>query len=197
MSTITTSRRRLVLAALPLALLLAACGAEATSTSDLIADDPTLDEGDIGGHDETVEPAGAAAGMCPAGTTDCVDADLGEAGDPIVAEDIHQVDALPADIRMVEMAPGAAEEPWRMFIQEAVVDGTRVDLVFSGGEAPCFFVDSVEVIESDTEVIVDLLAGGAGTDDCAGQATSIQGVTVELDAPLGDRALLDGSRTVR
>ena len=178
MSTLLRSRR-VALATAPLLLLLAACG----------ADDPA----------PVAAPAadGAAAGMCPVGTTDCVDADLGEAGDAIVAEDIHQVDALPADIAMVETAPSSAEEPWRMFIQEAVVDGTRVDLVFSGGEAPCFFVDHVEVTESDTEVIVDLLAGGAGSDDCAGQATSIQGVTVELDAPLGDRALLDGSRTVR
>ena len=185
MSTIPHPRRRLALAALPLVLLLAACGSGGTSTTE-----------DVDGV--TAEPAaGGAAGMCPVGVTDCVDADLGEAGDPIIAEDIHQVDALPADIAMVEMAPGSADEPWSLFIQEAVVDGTRVDLVFSGGEAPCFFVDHVEVLESDTEVIVDLLVGGAGTEDCAGQATSLQGVTVQLEAPLGDRALLDGSRTVR
>ena len=41
--------------------------------------------------------------MCPVGTPDCVDADLGDGGDPIIAPDIHVVDALPADIRMVEM----------------------------------------------------------------------------------------------
>ena len=193
MSTTPRSRRRLALAAIPLLLALAGCADDAPATDDAldhVTADPAAADGDA--------PApGGAAGMCPVGVTDCVDADLGETGDPIVAEDIHQVDALPADIRMVEMAPGSADEPWRMFIQEAVVDGTRVDLVFSGGEAPCFFVDHVEVTETDTEVIVDLLAGGAGTDDCAGQATSIQGVTVELDAPLGDRPLLDGSRTVR
>lgn len=64
---------------------------------------------------------------------------------------------------MVAMAPGSATEPGRPFIPEAVVDGTRLDL----------------------------LAG------CDTQAVSTQGVTVELDAPLGDRALLDGSCPVR
>ena len=90
MSTLLRSRRRLVLAGLPLALLLAACG----------ADDPA----------PVAAPAadGAAAGMCPVGTTDCVDADLGDAGEAIIAPDIHVVDALPADIRMVEMDGGSA-----------------------------------------------------------------------------------------
>ena len=190
MSTILRSRGRLALAAFPLLLALAGCADDAPST----AVDPPRPA-----TDQTVEPAaaGGAAGVCPVGVTDCVDADLGEAGDPIVAEDIHRVDALPADIRMVETAPGSAGEPWRTFIQEAVVDGARVDLVVSGGEAPCFVVDSVEVTETDTEVIIDLLVGGAGTEDCADQPRSLQGVTVELDAPLGDRALLDGSRTLR
>lgn len=193
MSTTLRSRRRLALAAVPLLLALAGCADDAPTT-DEARDELTAEPAAVDGE---ALPAEGAAGMCPVGVTDCVDADLGAAGDPIVAEDIHHVDALPADIRMVEMAPGAADEPWRTFIQEAVVDGSRVDLVFSGGEAPCFFVDHVEVTETATEVVVDLLAGGAGTDDCADQPTSIQGITVQLDAPLGDRALLDGSRTVR
>lgn len=69
-----TSRRRLALAATSLVLLLGAC-ADEPSISDQISDDPTIDEGDIGGHDTTGD--GAAGGTCPVGTPDCVDADLG------------------------------------------------------------------------------------------------------------------------
>ncbi len=106
------------------------------------------------------------------------------------------VDALPADIRMVEM-DGTGPDAFPLFIQEAVVDGTRLDLIFSGGETPCFWVHHVETTETDTEVVVDLQAGGdPEADGCDSQAISIQGVTVELDAPLGDRALLDASRVV-
>ena len=84
-----------------------------------------------------------------------------------------------------------------MFIQEAVVDGTRLDLIFSGGEAPCFWVHHVETTETDTEVVIDLRAGGdPEAEGCDGHAISTQGVTVELQAPLGERALLDASRVV-
>lgn len=187
--TILPPRRALLALAVP-ALLLAGCGVEVRATVGSGA--PT--------DGEAVD--GDSLGMCAPGVTDCVDVvidpdgDVG--GDAIVAEDIFLSDALPPDVRFVEMSSDPSTESWPIFLQQAVVREDRLDVAFSGGEAPCFVVDHVETDESDA-VIVSVFVRSAARDqtDCSGQHISTQAVTVQLTAPLGDRPLLDGSRTVR
>lgn len=189
-NTTTPAVRALVALALP-AVLLAGCGVDVRAT--VGTPTPSATEG----------VDGDALGMCAPGVPDCVDVVVdpdGEVdGDAIVAEDVFISDILPPDARFVGMSHDPAAEAWPVFLQQAVVRDGRVDLLFSGGEAPCFVVDHVETDESDEAVIVSVFVRSAAEDqfDCADQEVSTQGVTVELQAPLGERPLLDGSRTVR
>ena len=118
-------------------------------------------------------------------------------GDAMVPEEITIVDAVPADVRGVEMAPGSVDETWAVFLQTAFVDGRDVTVTFSGGEAPCFVVDHVETDENADRVIVSVHVGVPDPDaDCSSQEISTQSVSLQLQEPLGDRPLKDGSRTV-
>lgn len=188
--TIRSVPRALLCLVVP-ALLLAGCGVEVRATLGTEA----------ATHDVTVD--GDAMGMCAPGVTDCVDVVVdphGEVGgDAIVAEDIFLSEALPPDARFVDMAADPAAESWPIFLQQAVVHEDRIDVAFSGGQAPCFVVDHVETDESEAVVVVSVFVRSAAPvqTDCAGQEVSTQAVTVHLEAALGDRPLLDGSRTVR
>ncbi len=193
----STSARVLVALAVP-TLLLTGCGVDVGAT--VGTDDATATET----SDEAM--AGDTLGMCAPGVPDCVDMVVRTDGDepavgddPIVGEDIVVTDALPPDTRPAELAHDPAGESWPIFLQQAVVRDASVDVVFSGGTAPCFVVDRVETDESESGVIVTVFVrteGDAST-DCSAQEVTTQVVTVDLAAPLGDRALLDGSRTVQ
>lgn len=191
-------------------ILLAACGSSA-STPDA-SDDGTGANGTClaGSTDCADDPSGGAPpsmGMCAPGVTDCVDTvveqDAGEesgdaSGDRLMSADITIVEAfVDPDTRSVEMAPGSVAEPFAIFLQEAVVDGLHVNVSFSGGETPCFVVDHVEVDERDDEVVVRVMVGQPDPDaqDCDQQQISMQSVGFDLTAELGDRPLVDGSRT--
>lgn len=141
-----------------------------------------------------VVPGDGEAARC---LPDAVDCDDTPAGDAMVPEEISITTALPSGTTAAEMAPGSVADAWPVFLQEAVVDGADLTVSFSGGEAPCFVVDHVEVDETPERVIVSVLVGVPDPSaDCSQQETSIQSVSVQLDEPLGDRPLKDGSRTV-
>jgi hypothetical protein len=99
------------------ALLLTACGA-AGDGDDLQAlpDEPAVSDGAGGG---------GAAGTCPEGTEDCVDADLGGDGAP--------PDELPGDLD-VDAARAEAQELLGMTEEEALARGDDVRLGRRGDE---------------------------------------------------------------
>lgn len=179
-----------------LALLLTACGGSAADV--------------VGGGEVTAAPVEAPAedgdgeaARCLPDAVDCDDTPGSDepgpaaADDAMVPEEITLVDAVPADTRAVEMAPGSVAEAWPVFLQSAVVDGRNVTVTFSGGETPCFVVDRVETDENAERVIVSVLVGVPDpAADCSAQAISTQSVSLQLQEPLGDRPLEDGSRTV-
>jgi hypothetical protein len=181
----TTAFRPLAGLAAALALTLAACGGTTPAASD--------------GASPQAPPA---AGMCAPGVTDCVDTVVDGEGDAggderIMAPDIPVVAGFDeGDPEIVTPEPGRAFEAAPVLLESAVVDGDRVVVAFWGGVDPCFVTDTLEVVESDTEVVVTLTAGPAGdpaTISCIAIA-QLYGVQIQLDAPLGDRLLLDGSR---
>lgn len=178
----TTALRPLAGLAAALTLTLAACGGTDVASDGAGGDAPP------------------AAGMCAPGVTDCVDTVVdGEdrSGDERMAPDIPVVADFDAgDPEIVTPEPGRAFEAAPVLLESAVVDADRVVVSFWGGVDPCFVADTLEVVESDTEVVVTLTAGPAGdpaTISCIAMA-QLYGVQIQLDAPLGDRLLLDGSR---
>ncbi len=180
------------------ALFLTGCGVDVQATLGTDVPSATETTGD--------DVGGGALGMCAPGVTDCVDVVVSTDGDespvgddPIVSEDIVVTDVLPPDARPAELTHDPAGEAWPIFLQQAVVSDASIDVAFSGGTAPCFVVDRVETDESEVAVIVTVFVRTAAdaTTDCSTQEVATQVVTVDLEAPLGDRPLLDGSRTVQ
>ncbi len=177
-----TSSRLVIAASATIALALAGCGADAPSTSEPLGDP----------FEFPAEPDIAAA--CAPDVPDCSDTVDGGGGDRLMSADITLLGSVPEGTRVVEMAPGASANADPLFVSAAVVgDGNLVTLLFTGGEAPCFFIDHVEIVEVDDAVTVTVLAGGELDGICDGQSSE-QGVAVELAAPLGTRGLVDGSR---
>ena len=77
---------------------------------------------------------------------------------------------------------------------ELVADD-KLEVAFYNGVTECYGVDRVEVLETDDEVTISVFTGGLpleGDVACIDLA-QLQAVAVTLDAPLGDRPLIDGS----
>lgn len=173
--------------ALGVVALLAACGGDAP--------EPT-----------TVEGGGMA--MCVAEAPDCVDTVVSEDPglvdppqgdepvDTFVGPEIDIVDEIADGTIAVEMAPQAPEREFPVFVQWAAVDGPTVTAVFSGGETPCFVISRVTAEEREDAVVLTVLAADPSDEQTCESAVSTQSVTVELEADLGQRTLLDGSRVV-
>ena len=84
----------------------------------------------------------------------------------------------------------------RAAIDSAVVlDGTKLEVRFYSGVEDCYGVERVDVEESDAEVTVSVFTGSRpeARDLACIEIAELVAVVVTLDAPLGDRALVDGS----
>ena len=71
----------------------------------------------------------------------------------------------------------------------------KLEVAFYNGVPECYGVDRVEVDETDTEVTVSVFTGSLPLDGevaCI-EIAVLQAVAVTLDAPLGERTLVDGS----
>lgn len=71
----------------------------------------------------------------------------------------------------------------------------KLEVRFYNGVQECYGVDRVEVVETDTEVSLTVFTGslpGNAARVCIDLA-QLQAVAVTLDAPLGERAVVDGS----
>jgi hypothetical protein len=198
-----TRPRRLVLGSLVLfvALLLGACGddddsVESGASGDdttTVADDGSGDDGATGSDGDT--GSDDASGTCLEGTTDCDDTPVSDDGSG--DDDVVCVEA-PCDDAAAPIEPtGDALNPIPTAIvgHTASADGTSLDVTFYMGVEECNRLDRVEVEETDTTVTITIFTGA--NPDAAGVAcieiAELRSTTVELDAPLGDRTVVDGS----
>ena len=129
------------------------------------------------GGTATSTSASSSLGMCAAGTPDCVDVIVEDGGSE--GEEIAQ-------------PTGNAVNPQP--VTDAVLDPTdpqSLELRFKTwmGVEPCDVIHSVNVTETATTVDVEILRGvGDIAATCIAMAVE-RTVVVELDAPLGDRAV--------
>jgi hypothetical protein len=195
--TITPSAR-LLLAVATLSLTLAGCAGRA----------------DVDG---ATEDAPNPAAACIEGATDCDDAVVGAADDPMVdppesgaaagsclagdadctdesysGQDVARfVDASEERSGAPQIARGATVGATGRFIEQAaVLDGEMLlEITFTGGA--CDLVEDVLVVESETEVrVLVLSAQDASVEMCTAQLVT-WAIDIRLDAPLGGRGLTD------
>jgi hypothetical protein len=98
--------------------------------------------------------------------------------------------------QIVEPRPGMAGVRARPFDSATVdADGVTVAIDFVSGVEPCYVLDRVEVVESEETVTITLYEGH---DPSAGDVACIEiavfkRTVVMLDAPIGDREIVDGA----
>jgi len=125
----------------------------------------------------TTAPSGNSLGMCAPGVTDCVDVVIedgtGEGGE-------------------VAVPTGNAQNPQPVtdaVLEEASAEATELRFKMWMGVEPCDVIHSVEVVETETSVDVEILRGvGDIAATCVAMAVE-RTVVVTLDAPLGDRVV--------
>ncbi len=148
------------------------CAAEEPDCQD------TIESGDSG------KDGDAAAGSCLAGDEDCTDESYGGQD---VARPIP-LSGSPSGADRID--PGATSGATGRHVTGAYVAGdTTLELTFEGGA--CDLLEDVVVEESPGEVRVLVLSGmNASVDMCTQQIVQWS-TEVSLEAPLGDRTLLD------
>lgn len=172
----TRPRTRLAAATALLALALGACA----------GDDGTDLGTDLGAEpagDQSLEEQGITS-SCLAGDEDCVDESNG-GGDvtrPILLAD------QPSDAPAIERGPTAGATG-RIISNAYLVDETTLQLTFDAGS--CDRVEDVLVTESETEVRVMVLSAQSTDVETCAAVIQPWSIEVTLDAPLGDRELLD------
>lgn len=180
----------------PLALLTAACGSDDDGGAIEVGDGGEGADGDDGaGPDLTqvfpVPPGGAVDTTVPVDPDTPVSDDGnsssgggGDAGAPVGGE-----------ARIVHPTPGLVGVVEATLDSAVLRDGNKVEARFYGGVADCYGVDHVDVVESPTDVTITVFTGSppeAAARTCI-EIAELQAVIVPLDAPLGDRVVLDGS----
>jgi hypothetical protein len=175
----------LVLLALPLAAL--------TACSD---DGESVESGD-----DTSGTSGSGDGS---DGSDGSDADPGATGDDPDAPVTNDPDMTgitepggPGDARPIEPSGDAVDpHPSAFTGVEPSDDDLSLTVSFSMGVDTCYSLDRVEVDETDTTVTVTLFVGGnpdVAPDTACIEIAELRSVTVPLDAPLGDREVVDGA----
>jgi hypothetical protein len=98
--------------------------------------------------------------------------------------------------QLVEPTPGMADVRSHIFDRVVVNDdGSRVTVFFWSGVEPCYVLDHVDVDEGPDTVTITLFEGhdtSAGDVACIDIAL-LKKVVVPLDAPVGDRRIVDGA----
>jgi hypothetical protein len=115
---------------------------------------------------------------------------------PCLPLDDHDRLDTPSRARPVEPMPGMAGVRPHPFVKSIVNDDGTVTIVFWGGVEPCDVLDHVDVGYGTSVVTVTLFSGhdpSAGDVACIDIA-ELKSVTINLDEPLGDRAIEDGTR---
>jgi hypothetical protein len=75
------------------------------------------------------------------------------------------------------------------------LDGAKLEVRFYSGVEDCYGVDRVDVEETDAEVTVSVFTGSRpeARDIACIEIAELVAVVLTLDAPLGDRVVVDGS----
>lgn len=183
---------RPLLAAVALALTLAGCGGSSTDDTGgetagmCAAEEPDCDDMIVTGDGDTGSDTddSGAAGSCLAGDQDCTDESYGGQD---VARPIP-LSGSPSDAERIE--PGPTSGATGRQVTAAHLAGDAVlELSFGGGA--CDLLEDVVVEESPGEVRVLVLSGMDASVDACTQQVVQWSTEVQLDAPLGDRQLLD------
>lgn len=188
--TTTATRLRTAAAAAVLGLVLAGCAGTADTTDGPPTGEPVTSgmcaEGEPDCDDTPVSDVGSsgAAGSCLAGDPDCTDESYG-------GQDVTRPVPLVAAIDDIRFAARGATSgaTGRPMLQATLVDDDTLQLVVRG--SPCMLIEDVVVTESPAEVRVLVLGGRDAAVETCQEGASTWAVEVDLDAPLGDRALLD------
>jgi hypothetical protein len=75
------------------------------------------------------------------------------------------------------------------------VDPHTIRVEFYGGVEECDGLDRVEVEETADNVTITLYTGRVPTAEVCIEIAVLKAVTIKLDAPLGDREIVDGAAT--
>lgn len=98
--------------------------------------------------------------------------------------------------KLVEPTPGMADVRSHIFDHVFVNDdGSSVTVFFWSGVEPCYVLDHVDVREGPGAVTITLFEGhdaSAGDVACI-EIALLKKVVVSLDAPVGDRRIVDGA----
>ncbi|MCD6021624.1 MAG: hypothetical protein K0R20_1334 [Actinomycetia bacterium] len=157
----------------------------------------------------------AASGAAP--DTDCADmiddpvvVDPGECGEKVIgtgpdaavsyapcpSDEPPGVTDPDQDAKLVEPTPGMADVRPHIFDHVVVNDdGSSVTVYFWSGVEPCYVLDHMDVDEGPGAVTITLFEGhdtSAGDVACIDIAL-LKKVVVPLDAPVGDRRIVDGA----
>lgn len=190
-----------------LAVVLAACGAASVDQESSLPTAPGIAVGEP--HPDApgdLEQGGPIMGTCLPDTPDC--ADMGV--DPPAPTDGR---CLPEDPDCLDTS-GPIEEPGEPSADPVTayrpvepegdvagegtsvpgdvlldVDGNRIEVGFWMGVQDCYAVEDVDVSETDEAVSVDIVVAARSEDRACTDLAEARSVSVELDAPLGDRVL--------
>lgn len=115
---------------------------------------------------------------------------------PCPGDDDSVVHDVEDGAQLVEPTPGMADVRPHIF-DHAVVndDGTSLTVFFWSGVEPCYVLDHVDVDAGSSAITVTLFEGhdaSAGDVACI-EIALLKKVVVELDAPVGDRRIVDGA----
>ena len=115
---------------------------------------------------------------------------------PCPGDDDSVVHDVEEGAQLVEPTPGMADVRPHIF-DHAVVndDGTSLTVFFWSGVEPCYVLDHVDAEEEPSVITVTLFEGhdaSAGDVACI-EIALLKKVVVQLDAPVGDRRIVDGA----
>ncbi|WP_370324267.1 hypothetical protein [Euzebya sp.] len=197
----TSPRPLLTVLIASLALVLVACGPQ-EGTGVGAAPPPATEPAPTSDPPTTPDPdapvsSAPDATICAPDSTECSDTAPDPSAAPCPPEGCTG-EGPAVTYEPVEIVPTAQGEPREIPWESADVsaDGTEVTLRWWSGVAPCTVLADVRVVETDTTVTITLVQASEHPPEadvyCTEQAIATQH-TITLDAPLGDRELVDGA----
>lgn len=134
------------------------------------------DDGDVSTSDDPDQTASSPVDPDPGGD----DSELPDPGPGVVVAEPGLLNPVPSAIESAAVVDDG--------------DGTKLEVRFYNGIEECYGLDRVEVEETPEQVTIGLFTGGRPPGDqvCIDIAELVATV-VTLDAPLGDREVVDAS----